>query len=310
MARHVRNAHGILAVVALCAALTGCSGRSVGGGSVAGDGVFVAPSPAILSTQLTAVVQSPGTDPAGCTYRWYRNDAPIPGAEAPTLDPGQFVKGDEIAVEVTFPGIDGAPGRTVRARTRIEDAPPVVRDVRIAADPAAGGADLDAIAEGHDPDGDDATLSYRWLRNGAPIEGATGPRLQAAQFARGDHVVVEVTAHSGKQSSTPLRSPAFGLENRAPVFTARPTPLAAGDGTRRYQATAVDPDGDVVRYELVRAPAGMVISPEGVLDWTRPGNAPAQGEYPVTIRATDAKGGQATQEFTIRLSIATAASKS
>jgi RHS repeat-associated protein len=66
-----------------------------------------------------------------------------------------------------------------------------------------------------------------------------------------------------------------------------------------YQVTTTDPDGDAVTLELTTAPAGMSISPTGQITWFA---APDQvGTHPVTVRATDGRGGSTTQSYLVEV---------
>lgn len=292
--------------VMLVLALAGCSGhaarRSDGGGPA--TALRLAPSPPTVTAQLAAVLDVPHVDPNQCRYAWRLNHQEIYGATTGRLDPHQFRKGDLIGVVVTIPGPDGEPSKILRTEARVANTPPVVRSARVTADPSNGGADLEASTDCWDPDGDPITCSYRWFRNGQPIEGETGVRLPAMSFTRGDRIAVQVVARDGEAGSEPMRSDPFTLDNRAPLFTAQPEQLPSDPGAFRYQARATDPDGDALHFELVKAPTGMTITPGGAIEWALPAPDARQGEYAVTIRATDSKGGEATQDFTIRLSAA------
>ncbi|MDD5364933.1 MAG: Ig-like domain-containing protein [Gallionellaceae bacterium] len=83
-----------------------------------------------------------------------------------------------------------------------------------------------------------------------------------------------------------------------PAFASTPPTSAVAGQPYSYQAVASDPDGDVVSFALVTAPAGMTIdSTGGLIAWT-PG--PAQtGANAVTVQATDPTGLSATQSFSI-----------
>lgn len=298
-----RHARRMLAA-ALVLAAAGCSSRSGGHAGLAGEAggpVRIAPSPATVKTQLAAVVDVPSVSPAQCAFAWTCNGEVVAGATGAVLDPSHFRKGDFVALAVTLPAREGEVARTMHARVRIADAPPVVQSARLMADAETGGADLQATAEGMDPDGDATTYTYRWYRNGTPIENAADSRLPVGSLGRGDRVAVEVTASDGETNSQPLRSDDFVLDNRAPRFASAPASVPAGENAFRFQAKAVDPDGDTVHYDLSQAPAGMTISADGTIDWPLPPKEGRQAEYSVTIRATDSRGGQATQQFTIRL---------
>ena len=64
--------------------------------------------------------------------------------------------------------------------------------------------------------------------------------------------------------------------------------------TYTYQVVAVDAKGLPMTYSLSGQPAGMSISPAGLITWNVPPDA-KEGSYPYQIRVTDAEGGLATQ---------------
>jgi hypothetical protein len=66
----------------------------------------------------------------------------------------------------------------------------------------------------------------------------------------------------------------------------------------QYQATATDPDGDALTFELVSGPAGMVVHPKsGIVAWVP--DATQAGTHDVFLQVRDARGAVAAQEFTI-----------
>tara|TARA_R110002110_G_scaffold43803_1_gene135614 strand:- start:9555 stop:18386 length:8832 start_codon:yes stop_codon:yes gene_type:complete len=82
-----------------------------------------------------------------------------------------------------------------------------------------------------------------------------------------------------------------------PFFLSDPV-RGASAGTRyRYQPLVTDIDpGDSVSFELLNAPVGMTIDPvTGELDWYPQAN----GEYPVSIAATDTLGLSSAQIFSV-----------
>ena len=56
--------------------------------------------------------------------------------------------------------------------------------------------------------------------------------------------------------------------NNLPVISSTPGTFAKVNLAYDYQITASDTDGDALSYELVSAPAGMTISPTGLISWT------------------------------------------
>ncbi|MFN3988022.1 MAG: putative Ig domain-containing protein [Rhodocyclaceae bacterium] len=83
-----------------------------------------------------------------------------------------------------------------------------------------------------------------------------------------------------------------------PEFVSRPLLSATVGEPYRYQAKAVDHDGDPVRYELLQAPQGMTIDEhDGTVAWL-PG---AAGSPAVRIAARDPDGNTSEQSFTVRV---------
>ncbi len=90
--------------------------------------------------------------------------------------------------------------------------------------------------------------------------------------------------------------------NAAPFFTSAPSVQAAVDSAWTYLASAEDPNGHPVALSLLVAPVGMSLS------GANPANIAytptAAGSYQVVVRASDGRGGVATQAFTLAASVA------
>lgn len=302
-----RRSDWTVLVLAAALVVAGCSARTDGGPVATGkhdDGVHLTPDPASALAQLKLVLDVPGVDPSQCQFAWKRNGYVIVSAASDMLPPEHFKKGDQIRAEVVVPGADGGEARTLAAEVRVTDSAPMVT-VPVTLRTSESGSALVVHMECTDPDGDATTPRFRWYRNGDLIEGAEDSTLSVGSFARSDRIAVEVVAVADRVESRPVRSDDFLLENRPPQFTSPPTPLAAGQPVLQYQAVATDADGDVLTFELAEAPAGMSITPAGLIEWTVPTGEHRNGEYVVKIRATDSKGGAATQDFLIRLGSST-----
>src|SRR5262249_4532117 len=66
----------------------------------------------------------------------------------------------------------------------------------------------------------------------------------------------------------------------------------------RYQARAHDPDGVSLSFVLYSGPKGMVVdAATGLVSWSPMASSPASA--PVILQVYDARGGRATQEFTL-----------
>jgi len=87
--------------------------------------------------------------------------------------------------------------------------------------------------------------------------------------------------------------------NQAPIISTTPITLATPAVSYNYQLIATDNDGDALSYTLDSAPAGMTISPTGLVSW-----APTLGQASlntVAISVNDGRGGITTQSYTLAL---------
>ncbi len=99
-----------------------------------------------------------------------------------------------------------------------------------------------------------------------------------------------------------LRVDAAGGGNAAPLFTTTPPTTATAGVPLLYEAAATDPDGDPVSFVLGSGPEGMAVdAASGRLTWTP--TAAQGGPQAVTLRARDGRGGEATQSFTVTVTV-------
>lgn len=261
-------------------------------------GMRLSPDPAYAASRIDVVFADRWVDPAQCRFLWKRNGALIEDAHESTLQPTQFAKGDRITVLVTVTASPGEPEQQLTADASVVNTPPKITRVTLGMNPSPGPAEVQAQVECSDPDGDTVSYGYTWFKNGTALD-ASGPALATAGFERGDRLVVQVVASDGESTSPPVRSEPFGLENHAPRFTSSPVAPTADATQFRYQLTAVDPDGDAIRFELVKAPNGMSIDRSGLIAWWLPPAEMRHGAERVTVRVTDDRGGEAQQEFVL-----------
>ena len=88
----------------------------------------------------------------------------------------------------------------------------------------------------------------------------------------------------------------------APVITSAPVTTATAGVLYTYDVEATDPDaGDVLTYSLTTAPAGMTIDPTTGLIAMDADSGPGARSYPVSVRVTDGRGGEAEQTFSINV---------
>ena len=114
---------------------------------------------------------------------------------------------------------------------------------------------------------------------------------------------VEIEVSDGRGGTTTLNyliDASNQAVNRPPSITSVPQTLTHLERLYQYQLAGIDPDGDVLFWSLLEAPAGMVIDGEtGTLSWQP--TADQVGDHTVAIQLRDALGQTAVQEFTLQV---------
>src|SRR6185436_4224861 len=89
--------------------------------------------------------------------------------------------------------------------------------------------------------------------------------------------------------------------NAAPVFDSQPVTQATAGEPYTYAAQSHDPDGGTtLSYLLYRAPAGMQVdAATGAVTWSPTAASPAVA--PIVLQVYDARGGRATQQWTVQV---------
>jgi hypothetical protein len=261
--------------------------------------IRISPRSPISGGTVTAEVDATDKDgdPITITYEWSAGGNRLTGPRnSVTLN--RVRKGDEIRLTVT--ASDGKEQTKQDAREKVENAPPVVDGVQVA---ASMDGMLTATPVAHDQDEDEITFTYRWLVNGNAIRNEESS-IELAKYRTGDKVTVEVTADDGEDESAAGIGGPYELRNNKPAITSRPDAMSiVGDNTIRYEVKAEDPNrGQKLQFQLEEGPEGMEIDIlSGVLTWTP--RAGQEGEFPVRIVVDDMNGGIATQSFSVSAAV-------
>ncbi len=167
--------------------------------------------------------------------------------------------------------------------------------------PAYVGVPYQYHVTAEDPDGDPIVFSVDEAssQRGVEIDGAG--HLSWTPAAAGNYTIV-ITAAAGNDGDGGIAWQEFILPvvaempaNQAPVIDSLPPRSARVGEFYRYQVAAHDPNGDEFIYLLQGAPAGMTISPDGLLEYL-----PEQiGSFDVRLVVQDVHGAQAIQTFTV-----------
>jgi hypothetical protein len=173
---------------------------------------------------------------------------------------------------------------------------PIVSSVTIDQDAPRTNDTLTATVSATDPDGDDVTLSYQWLKNGTVLSGRTSPTLDlsvAGNGDKGDALAVRVTASDGSTQSVPVTSSSVTVVNSPPVFGQNlPNRTDAEGTTVNVNASASDPDGDTLTYSASGLPPGAAISSTtGAITGTIASGAAANSPYATSVTVSDGSSG-------------------
>lgn len=226
------------------------------------------------------------------TYEWRRNNEIIAGEITGWLLKNQFVKGDEVAVNVKCNGSEGT------STVTIGNSPPSVLSVPFSPEDIHAGVDITVKPVGYDPDGDNVGFNYKWSVNGNEVA-EDSPILTGDHFKRGDKVALTVIPYDGEGTGTPFASQNIVIPNGAPRILSSPPHDITRD-TYTYHVVADDPDGDPITFSLVSAPDGMTIdSRTGEIKW--PITEKSSGDYVVEIAAQDPGGMKTTQKYTLSI---------
>ncbi len=130
-----------------------------------------------------------------------------------------------------------------------------------------------------------------------PVGGSQVQYTPHTNFNGGDSFTYKCRDTSNAESGIATVSIFVGALNDAPVFTSSPITTAEAEKSYTYDVNAVDPEGSVVTYSLVKGPRGMTIEPQsGIVSWS-PGLDDVASHL-VIISASDGTV-SATQSYTL-----------
>lgn len=139
---------------------------------------------------LTASSGSWSPAPTSVTYQWLRNGAAISGATRSSYTATGSDLGKRLSVKVTAANGDWKPTAKTSAQTAAVKAGTLTAPTPKISGTTTVGRTLTAVPGTWKPSG--VTLSYRWLRNGAAITGATRKTYVLTKADRGTRISVRV----------------------------------------------------------------------------------------------------------------------
>jgi hypothetical protein len=138
------------------------------------------------------------------------------------------------------------------AEERAENGAPVVERLVLHPPAPLPGQQIEARIDASDPDGDPIRLDLEWRHGGRVIGAGARTTVAPEGLAKGDEVVVFVTATDGRATSDPVRASVV-VGNTAPLIKAlylAPDGEIAPGQEVTAAPQAVDPDGDALEYEF------------------------------------------------------------
>ncbi len=137
------------------------------------------------------------------------------------------------------------------AAVLLTNSAPIIDSVTLSPSSPRTNEVLQSSVAAHDADGDSLTYSYAWLRNGAPISGATGPSLDLSVVGngdRGDTITVRVTASDGQMTSAPTKASVVVADTAPTASVALDVTSPTTNQVITATATSSDADGDTLTY--------------------------------------------------------------
>ena len=147
-----------------------------------------------------------------------------------------------------------------------------------------------------DPNLDALSFSLLGAPNGMDLEHSSNALVWTPDAP--GNFDVSIKAWDGKIGTFQNFSVEVVQGNRAPEFKTKPVTVATVDSSYIYNASATDPDKDVLEFSIESCPEGMTVdNAKGQVSW----KPKSIGNFTVVLKVSDGKGGEATQEFIIKV---------
>lgn len=202
--------------------------------------------------------------PSSFTYQWLRDGEVIEDATGSSYILTEADVGKQISVTTTY--IDGG-GYTETVTSALTTDVANINDSPTGRLTISGTAQQgQALTLGNtlrDPDGNPASFSYQWLRNGEDIAGATGTSYVLTQADVGSNISVRtvyVDGHGTTETITSTATARVTNINDAPTGGLTIDGLAEQGQTLHVENSIVDPDGNPASFNYQWLRNGVAIS--------------------------------------------------
>jgi len=277
-----------LLVFAGLSLLLGCEGGSeVGVASVA----ITPAQPTTADALVAQPLDAEGLPvPLGAYVISWRVDGVDAGASELSLGAAATTRGEVWEVALVSGG-----ATVVSPAVTIANAPPSISEVQLSpAEPRSDEAIEALVAGWTDADGDAPGLTYEWMLDGSPLDGATGSTLEPGLVVRGDEVSVRVTPNDGMDSGPSITSPTVIVANGVPyapsvAITPSEPNLGVDDLLCSVADGLADPDGDACTYDVRWIRDGIAFPDAANPGGAEPTTTVLDGD---TVPASETQGGQ------------------
>ena len=211
---------------------------------------------------------------------------------------------NDIRIEVGD-GHGGYAGEDLLVTVNQNPSPPVITSVPPA--PAVAGSPYQYQVEAQDAN-TGVTLTYGFLDapDGMVIDPDTGLISWTPPAGETTYADVAVVVFDSLGLATGQQFVLTSVEpvpEVPPTITSSPETNGLVNVPYVYQVQATSANGTALSYSLTTAPAGMSISPTGMVTWI----TTTPQTVPVTVQVTDAEGGTATQTYNLQVNSSTIA---
>jgi len=165
---------------------------------------------------------------------------------------------------IALVGIISCEGKRSETSASKTNSPPVITSVTIAPEKPTIGSDLSLSVQSNDPEGDQITYQYQWIKNDEEIIGENQASLRKGNLRKGDLIRVRVTPSDGKVTGTPFLSSPVKIHNAPPVIQEvwiEPKVAYVTDNLKAIVKSS-DLEGDFIYYNYQWEKNGSVLSDE------------------------------------------------
>lgn len=172
---------------------------------------------------------------------------------------------------------------------------PVIEDLQATRSGVAPSESIRVECIASDADGD--SLTYTWLATGGSFSAQSSVSTWEAPVTPGDYTITALVTDGWGGEATKQLTVSVVVVNKPPIIKSlMATPSVVDqDKSTTIKCVASDADDDELEY-IWEMTAGSISGQGAVVTWQVPHNP---GNYTITVKVDDDKGGQATKEVTV-----------